>query len=412
MATTTSQSTYYYPWMNQATQDVYNWGKGMVSPWLQNTPSHVVAGINPDMEMAYGLTRDLAQSAFGAPGGSPFDFRTDSQTTFNPQATTGTAALASAATTGMDEITGMMSPYMKAVTDVALGRLKDNRADANAEIGARSAAESPFGGTGEVLRKAQLDKNYLKQVAETTAQGQQDAFNAAQSVATQNTANEQQTGLANANSQNAMTTANMGAENSMEQIRANMAGDNVARLLQAFGLQTSADTATQNRQLQALQALSGIGSQQRGISQEALNIPWTMLERLMALTPKTYDSLTTQTGNGGGTSTEQQVLGGILSVLGLGTGGGSTVGGGLLNAVGLSDKTEKTDIKKVGTDDATGLDLYAYRYKGDPKTYPKVVGPMAQDIEKIFPRAVSEVGGKKVVNTSGNSNLARLLKVA
>ena len=42
--------------------------------------------------------------------------------------------------------------------------------------------------------------------------------------------------------------------------------------------------------------------------------------------------------------------------------------------------------------------MYAYRYKGDPKTYPKVVGPMAQDIEKKYPEAVTEVAGKKAVD--------------
>ena len=35
-----------------------------------------------------------------------------------------------------------------------------------------------------------------------------------------------------------------------------------------------------------------------------------------------------------------------------------------------SDREEKTDIKKLGKQG--GLDMYAYRYKGDPKTYPKV----------------------------------------
>ena len=42
----------------------------------------------------------------------------------------------------------------------------------------------------------------------------------------------------------------------------------------------------------------------------------------------------------------------------------------------MSDPKTKTDIQRVGrTDD--GEPLHAFRYKGDPKTYPKVVGPMA-----------------------------------
>jgi hypothetical protein len=78
---------------------------------------------------------------------------------------------------------------------------------------------------------------------------------------------------------------------------------------------------------------------------------------------------------------------------------------GLTNALGtaatfmsiFSDRNEKTDIEKLGKDPNTGLDMYAYRYKNDPKTYPKVVGPMAQDIEKTFPNSTKKIGGKLVV---------------
>jgi len=61
-----------------------------------------------------------------------------------------------------------------------------------------------------------------------------------------------------------------------------------------------------------------------------------------------------------------------------------------------SDRRMKTDIKKLGVDPLTGLPMYAYRYRGDPKSYPKVVGPMAQDIEERG-GPVREIGGRKVV---------------
>jgi endosialidase-like protein len=63
----------------------------------------------------------------------------------------------------------------------------------------------------------------------------------------------------------------------------------------------------------------------------------------------------------------------------------------------FSDERDKTDLKRLGKDKATGLPIYAYRYKDDPKTYPKAVGPMAQDVEKIAPSMVSEIGGHKVI---------------
>jgi hypothetical protein len=65
---------------------------------------------------------------------------------------------------------------------------------------------------------------------------------------------------------------------------------------------------------------------------------------------------------------------------------------------GLSDRRDKKDIQKLGEDEKTGLPVYAYRYKDAKASDPKVVGVMAQDVEKKYPRAVSEIGGHKVIN--------------
>lgn len=84
---------------------------------------------------------------------------------------------------------------------------------------------------------------------------------------------------------------------------------------------------------------------------------------------------------------QQQMLGGLFGL-----------GGQLLQAIPLfSDRRDKTDIKRLGIEPETKLPLYSYRYKDDPKTYPKVVGPMAQDVEEKYPGNVGEVGGHKVI---------------
>jgi hypothetical protein len=91
------------------------------------------------------------------------------------------------------------------------------------------------------------------------------------------------------------------------------------------------------------------------------------------------------------TSQYDAMLGGVASL-------GGTLGGAGIRAFGQSsDRNDKTDISELGKDPKTGLEMYAYRYKGDPKTYPKTVGPMAQDIEKKAPGAVRSIGGHKVV---------------
>jgi hypothetical protein len=85
---------------------------------------------------------------------------------------------------------------------------------------------------------------------------------------------------------------------------------------------------------------------------------------------------------------QNQLLGGLFGL------GGSLITGGL---GAISDRRDKTDIKRLGEDPKTKLPVYAYRYKEDPKTYPKAVGPMAQDVEKRYPGSTTEVSGHMVI---------------
>jgi hypothetical protein len=79
----------------------------------------------------------------------------------------------------------------------------------------------------------------------------------------------------------------------------------------------------------------------------------------------------------------QQLMGGVL---GLGAG-----------ALKLSDEREKKDIDQVGTvfaydqdSERQELPIYKYEYKDDPMST-QHIGPMAQDIKKLDPRAVTNV---------------------
>lgn len=72
---------------------------------------------------------------------------------------------------------------------------------------------------------------------------------------------------------------------------------------------------------------------------------------------------------------------------------GSLLSGGLF---ALSDRRAKTDIKKVGK--VAGHNTYTYHYKGEPKSAPKHVGFMAQEVEKKTPQAVKTFGGMRHVD--------------
>jgi hypothetical protein len=152
----------------------------------------------------------------------------------------------------------------------------------------------------------------------------------------------------------------------------------------------------QQRQAQ-LDAARQYYTEQQQFPLQQLQIPLTAL----GMTPYGQTTTTTQSlppSNGlmqglGAASAGVGILGSLFSPAG---GGGML--SGMLPALGLSDKNMKEDVTKVGKDKETGLDLYAYRYKGDPKTYPKVVGPMAQDVAEKYPDQVSRVGNRLAVN--------------
>jgi hypothetical protein len=86
----------------------------------------------------------------------------------------------------------------------------------------------------------------------------------------------------------------------------------------------------------------------------------------------------------------------------------STIGGILglgAGALKLSDRREKEEIDRVGTVFAANTDgarkklpVYSYSYKDDPAST-RHIGPMAQDVERVEPRAVEEREGRKYIRT-------------
>lgn len=139
---------------------------------------------------------------------------------------------------------------------------------------------------------------------------------------------------------------------------------------------------------------------QRALFEQQNNMPWTQLSKY-----------------GGAVSG----LGPLLQGMGTTAGSGQTqqqtpwtqyAGLGIAGLGLLSDRNEKTDIKKLGDDPDTGLPMYSYRYKDDPKSYPKVVGPMAQDIEEALPGSTDRISGKVYVKPEAFGILAMLKKKA
>lgn len=285
-----------------------------------------------------------------------------------------------------------MNPYLDQVESNALRNIQGATQLAVNKIGDQAATSRAFGGSRQGISEGVTIAEGTKQAGDLSAKLRSDAYNQA-----------------------------------MQQINADQ-----NRSLQANMANQSAGLQNAGRQLQAAQTMSGIADQgnaaigadtarmlaigqaQQDMEQkylddaynrfaEARDYPKEQLNILLAalgMSPYGRTQTTTSTANSG------MDIGGIL-------GGAGTAAAGmakLLPILMASDESMKTDVQKVGKDKETGLDVYSYRYKGDPKTYPKVVGLMADDIEDKMPDAVKTIGGKKAVKFDPTVSKDRIVK--
>lgn len=316
------------------------------------------------------------------------------------------------------DISAYMNPYIDQVENRALdnqGRAFQNNLNS---ISANAVSAGAFGGSRQGIAEGVAGAENARAMGDLSAQlraqgfdtaaglmenditrdmqGQQMRQAAGQQLA-QNAALGSQIGISTGQALGNLSALDQQTRGNVANILSSIAQNQQNTSLQAG--QNLANIANTGNQMgnQNAALLAAMGGAEREVSQAKLQenyAKWKEKQdhdlqqlnlRLTAVGATPYGGTQTQTTTGsGGGNTGMSIFGSVLGMMPF--------------LAGLSDRDEKTDIKKVGKDPKTGLDLYAYRYKGDPKSYPKVVGPMAQDIEKKYPAAVREVGNKKVVN--------------
>jgi hypothetical protein len=442
----TNNSTISLPqWYTNQWQDIVGQGNN-----LANNQNYFTMGLTPDQMTSSIATNNLLDSWLSQPQPSAYDVFGMASTPFQaPQATLapGTAANASMlqqATPGMataaqsnaaqlypTQIAPFMNPYLNNAIDPTLNRLQQQQWDIAGRTNADAAAAGMFGGSRGAVANAISDRDYRTNLAQTAGNMLNTGWNNAAGLAQGNVANRQATNLSNAtlanqvalqnaqqqtqasiaNAQNATSRANnaagiggqlmgqqlqsdtqtnlanMGAQNATAQADAN-------RFLAALAQQGNTNSQNLQGTLSIIQLLNTLGGQQQATGQNSLNNYWQNLNNLFNLLKSGISPGQTSVGQTSGTTTGTtqspiDIGGALLSALGVGT-----------KLFGSSDREDKTDITKLGKDPQTGLDQYAYRYKGDPKHYPKVVGPMAQDIEKVMPGVTRLIGGHMVAPMS------------
>lgn len=435
-------------WVEAASQENYNFAKDVANQPYQPYMGSTVAGFSPLQNAAFdyganniGAYQGVYDNAIGMAamsGNSQTPWvqagTVNSQNIQNdwrsyvPNSIDANQANVTAQTFKDANVADYMNPYLDQVEKYALENLQSGTQMGLNKIGDQAAAAGAFGGSRQGVQEGSLMGDAARRAGELSANVRAQGYDRALQQITGDQNRNMQGQLANqaANMQGQIANRDTGLQLAGLDQRSQLA--NQAAMMQAALANQEADlrsqlanqSATQNdyaRQLQAALGMGQLGDQANsalgtdlarllslgGMQQEqeqrylddaygrfveARDYPLEQLNtRLAALGMSPYGRTQTTTQSGGSD------FGGILG------GAGSFLSGmkAISTLLPFSDKSMKTDISKVGKDKETGLDVYSYRYKGDPKTYPKVVGLMADEIEIKMPEAVKEIGGKKAV---------------
>lgn len=318
---TTTATTSYAPWISQMQQALAGIGLGQNMSQL-NPTGYSVAGQTTDELAGQDFLRDMF-AQFGPGNGNLASFQS-MMPTWGGAGARAQATDATAANVSGSDILGGMSPFIQGVIDPAMQNLERQRREQSANIAARNASAASYGGSREAIEQGQLDRSTGETTANMVAQLMSQGYDQAQALALANAQMEQQ-----ANLQNATNATNVSLQNAGNELQRQYYGLQGAQM---YGNMLDSDY---QRQLGLIGALLGSGQTQRGIAQQAIDAPYTALQRIAGLIPGVYNSTqVTQQPNGSqGPSTGQSLLGTALTIGGMGTGGGGTVLGGLLGGL-------------------------------------------------------------------------------
>ena len=270
-----------------------------------------------------------------------------------------------------------MNPFTKDVINATMpGMIQANALSQNQAANSANSANA-FGGSRQGIQQGVAQAQGAMNVGQMLAGLNSANFTQAQAAATGDISRNLTAQRSNQSAQQAKINSDIAASQGLTGTGQAMNQANTAN----FNMLQSAGAS------QSMQAQNEINAQMAKFNQ-AFNYPQQQLgtlESSLGMTPH-------DTSTAGQTTSQTTTPTDWASIISKGAGAAADL-------YGMSDRSMKTDIAKVDTH-PSGLPIYSYRYKGDPKTYPKVMGPMAEDVAKIAPAAVQPMGteGRLSVN--------------
>ena len=401
----TSESTNQVPqWVQNAGQANYGLAQQVASQPLQQYQGQMVADTSPQTQQAWNLAANSGNVGQDAQNAAQAGYlNTLSQTP--GQVSTGTTGAIDPSQLSKQNLSPYMNPFTQNVIDASLPIMQQNLANSQNQQQNAANSANAFGGSRQAIQQGVTQAQGALGMGQMAAQLNQANFSQAQAAATGDVNAQNQAKQLNQAAQAAdygrsldAQKANQSAGLTQEQLNnaassglGTLGGQQMQNNIANYGMLTSAGGFEQQQDQNNINAQMAKFNQAFQYPQQQLGI----MESALGMTP--YNTATSGSSNSTTTQTQSNpsamALGGLQTLGGLFSGNPLMAAGGVSSMAGGSDRRMKTDITKVDTH-STGLPIYAYRYKGDPKTYPKVVGPMAEDVAKIAPHAVRPMGVK------------------
>ena len=378
--TTTNQINQIPAWMTQAGEQNYAYAQNVAQQPLQQYQGQMVAGVSPQMQQSW----DVAANS-GNVGSDQFNAATAGYLGALGQSPTQVTAGQLSNTS----LSPYMNPYTNSVINATLPLMQQQNALSQNQQADAAASAKAFGGSKQGVQQGVAQAQGALNIGEMAAQLNSANFAQAQAAATGDINRTLTADTSNQSANQAKINSDIMASQGLTNTGQQMNASNVANFNMLQGAGASQEMQQQNQ----------INAQMAKFNQ-AFNYPQQqlgVLESSLGMTPH-------DTSTSGQSNTTTTTPTDWASIISKGAGAAADIYGM------ASDKSMKTDITKLGKDPDTKLPMYAYRYKGDPKSYPKVVGPMAQDVQDADPDAVKKVGkdGKLAIKVKGYAAALRL----
>lgn len=366
-------------WVNKASESNYKMAQEIAARPYEAYTGDQVAGLAPDTIAAMEYLRNnvgafsggFDQASGALKGLLGFDAGTVGAGAVNPQKMSET------------DINPYLNPYITNVEDKAIDALNRTRLQTDNANASKASAAGAFGGSRHGIIDAVTGAETNRAAGDLSATLRKEGYDRATELATGDITRDLQAQTGNRDSSLQAALANQQAKISSAGVQKG-AADSL----------TNTSTAAQDSLFKDIGGLLGSGQtlqtqeqlyldQNKAAWDQAQNHDTEQLNLLLAslgMSPYGRTETSTKTSEKAGTDWASVGLGGLSLLKGLGV---------------FSEDKAKTDVEKIGVDPLTKLNMYAYRYKSDPKTYPKVVGVMASDVEKKYPNAVKRIGGTK-----------------